>query len=183
MADDREPDRHPVHAHALDPDPWPDDAHFMRVWDGDMVRAARAAAGGDPDAEADVAQEVRVRLLRVSRAQPGAAVPYVRTVIKNAVRDVHGREARAFSACSPLAVDLDADSEPAVVPDDGTAALVVGWVEGLPPRLRDVYEHLCAADRSQREAARRMNVSQPRVAQLHRELLERGRQDLAHLAA
>lgn len=56
------------------------------------------------------------------------------------------------------------------------------WVASLPPRMQRVYALLYVEGVSQREAAVRLGLTQPRISQIHQELLERGRADLAHLA-
>lgn len=157
---------------------------FLSAWDDDIGRAARAAADGDRVYEQDLAQVARMRLLVANRALPNAPTPYVRTVIANAVRSEIRRNRRNFGARSPMAQELKEDLEvPASDQEHASAAAVAAWTTRLPARLRDVYRHLYVEERSQREAARLMNVSQPRIAQLHRQLLQRAREDLAHLAA
>lgn len=162
----------------------PDESTFLLAWDDDIRRCARSAANGDRAYAADLAQQARTRLLIANRAMPNAPTAYVRTVIANTVRSALHREARSFSARAPMAQELSEDLEaPAEVLDGRYTAAVAAWATRLPARLKAVYEYLYAEERSQREAAGLMKVSQPRVAQLHRQLLERGRVDLAHLAA
>jgi|GEM_PF-2078355 len=57
------------------------------------------------------------------------------------------------------------------------------WLEKLPGNLRAIYEALYVAGLSQREVAANLKISQPRVAQLHQQLLAQGKQDLASLIA
>jgi DNA-directed RNA polymerase specialized sigma subunit len=52
----------------------------------------------------------------------------------------------------------------------------------LPLQLRAVYIGIYVRDLSQREVARQMRISQPRVAQLHDELLRLGRARFAALS-
>ncbi len=61
--------------------------------------------------------------------------------------------------------------------------LVGEWVRGLPERLAQVYELLYRQGFSQTEAAQIMGVSQSRIAQLHAQLLSRGKIDLVELVA
>ena len=160
-----------------------DDATFLRVWDDDIKRAVRAATNGNSADEEDFAQQIRARLLMVNRAFRDAPTPYIRVVIVNTLRSALRREDRSFSARSRVTQELNDDLEaPTDGPEDGLAAIVSVWVRCLPERLRDVYRYLYAEERSQREAARLMRVSQPRIAQLHQRLIERGREELAHLA-
>jgi len=167
----------------LPPAPF-DEAAFLRSWNQDIQRAARAAANGNGSQEEDLGQQARERLLLASRAVPNAPRPYIRVVIANTLRSARRREGRSFSTRSPLAQDLDDDLvAPKDEPADGRAAVVASWAARLPVRLCEVYRHLYVEERSQRETAQLMRVSQPRVAQLHQQLLKRGRGDLAYLAA
>ena len=71
-------------------------------------------------------------------------------------------------------------------PDDNDPWIrdaVARWVNGLSKSLQKLYELIYVKGYTQREAASLMGISQPRVTQLHRQLLQRGRQELAHLAA
>jgi RNA polymerase sigma factor (sigma-70 family) len=177
---DREPAPCPNGAKALPP---LDEAAFIRAWDGDVKRAARAAANGDTD-EDDLAQQSRLRLLVANRALPNVPKAYHRALIANTLRSALRREERSFSARSPMAQELSEDfAAPAENSGDVPTAVVAAWTTRLPERLRNVYRHLYAEERSQRETAQLMRVSQPRVAQLNRQLLECGRDELAHLAA
>jgi RNA polymerase sigma factor (sigma-70 family) len=156
---------------------------FLLAWDKDIKRAARAAATGDSAQREDFVQQARMRVLLAYRTLPDAPTPYIRTVIANTLRTALRREARSFNGRSPLAEKLDDDlAAPGHEPVDERAAAVSAWAERLPPRLRQICRHLYFEERSQREVARLMYVSQPRVAQLHRQLLNLGRQEIAHLA-
>jgi DNA-directed RNA polymerase specialized sigma subunit len=64
-----------------------------------------------------------------------------------------------------------------------TVEAVATWVRGLSSRLQALYNLVYVHGCTQREVATTIGVSQPRVAQLHRQLLELGRVELAHLAA
>jgi RNA polymerase sigma factor (sigma-70 family) len=157
---------------------------FQIKWDADIRRAALAAARGDSVDADDLAQEVRMRITAAIRTLPGAPTPYIRKVISNTLKSARRRDAHAFTVKSPMAEPVDDDFAAAIVePDDGRDVIVAAWVGSLPSPMRRIYQHLYAEDLSQREAARLMNLSQPRVAQLHRQLLERGRQQLTRLAA
>lgn len=154
----------------------------LKSWDQDIERAAARWAGGLAavmDAR-DLAQEARLRLLVVTRAQPTVAVPYLRKVVKNASLAAALRYRARFDQ-DPLTEDLPA---PMVEADDFYVIEAVSqWVDGLPRRLQAIYRALYREGRTQREAASILGVSQPRVAQLHRALLERGRRELAQFRA
>ena len=62
-------------------------------------------------------------------------------------------------------------------------AQVRRWVDSLKPSLQEVFDLIYRRDLSQREAAAALQVSQPRIARLHRQLLLRGRTDLTRFDA
>ena len=77
---DREPNLCPNGANPLLPLPALDEAAFLRKWDDDIKRAARAAAHGDGAFEDDLAQQVRLRLLTAYRARPNTSILLVYTL-------------------------------------------------------------------------------------------------------
>lgn len=160
------------------------EAAFLKSWDSDIRRAARAAWRRGVSDREDLAQQVRIRVLVGHRSWPSAGEPYIRTVIANTLRTVRRRESRSLIVRSPLAEKLT--EHPAEATDRGLndrVAAVSAWVASLPTRLAEIYQHLYVEGRSQRDAARLMRVSQPRIAQLHSQLLARGRRDLEELTA
>ena len=157
---------------------------FLTEWADDITRAARRgvvlAGAVWPTAE-DVAQEVRIRVVRAFRLLSPPPEGYVRTVIKNTVTNIVNRPHGFF----PDAVDpqaLDAMVSPAWAADERSLNVRL-WTTSLPQRFQQLYSLLYVHGATQREAARAMGISQPRVAQLHHELLALGRQGLARLAA
>lgn len=163
-----------------------DEDRVLEMWDADILRAARRATeraglGALHPAADDMAQEARVRLLRALRLRSVRAEAYLRCTVSNAIKNAARDEFRAPRV--PLdgedALEVDGGE-----PQDVLARIkVAGWIETLPEPLAVVYGHLYIQEASQREAARAMGISQPRVAQLHRDLLQRGHRELAHLAA
>jgi DNA-directed RNA polymerase specialized sigma24 family protein len=158
----------------------------LRSWDHDIVRAAKAAACRFQGCAADVddfAQVARTRLLRVTRRHGVKPAGYLRRVIARSIRKARLREASGLGAQSarttPLVDDIPIAAPP--VGDMGTDTAVRGWVHGLSNRLGQLYQLLYVRGLSQRDAALALDVSQPRVAQLHRTLLAKGRRDLADL--
>ena len=154
---------------------------FLHTWDEDIRRASRTAArrvGGTAEDAEDFAQEVRIRLFPIAALPQAAAPRYVRKVVANAVKSAVSRtHAIVFE-------DIDETAEQLMVePPDPRIADVAAWVSTQPYPLRAVYQHLYVEGLTQREAARVMRISQPRVAQLHQRLLDAGRVDLQHLAA
>ena len=57
------------------------------------------------------------------------------------------------------------------------------WISGLPRILIKVFVLLYRFGLTQREAAARLRVSQPRICQLHTTLIEHGQRDLAGLGS
>jgi DNA-directed RNA polymerase specialized sigma subunit len=71
----------------------------------------------------------------------------------------------------------------AVEYDAIAVAQVRRWVDTLKPSLQEIFDLIYRRDLSQREAASTLQVSQPRIAKLHRQLLLRGRTELVRLDA
>lgn len=160
---------------------------LIEKWNSDISKAAQAAAtrskrpGSEDD---DFAQDARIRLFTASRDRGPLSQGYTRSVIANAIRTSIHREVRTFSVWSPGANTEISDqlTAPEAGQREREASAVNGWLPYLPVRLAELYEHIYIANRSQREVARLMHLSQPRVAQLHARLLERGRSELAFMA-
>jgi DNA-directed RNA polymerase specialized sigma24 family protein len=154
---------------------------FLHTWDEDIRRASRAAArrlGGTAEDAEDFAQEVRIRLFPIAALPQAAAPRYVRKLVANAVKtSVSRTDTTVFE-------DIDETAEQLMVePPDPRIADVAAWVATRTFPLRAIYQHLYVEGLTQRETARVMRISQPRVAQLHQRLLDVGRVDLQHLAA
>jgi RNA polymerase sigma factor (sigma-70 family) len=182
------PQNHQVLETVANPTAPPGDADIALLawWDDDIERAAAHGArllGGDLDDAQDLAQEARLRLLRAASLTPGAPVGYLRRVVRNAVLSGVRRERRAVTNRSPRGQALDFRMEaPSNSPDD-RINLVAEWVAALPGRLRIIYDLLYEQGLTQRQSGAILGISQPRVAQLHQSLLQRGRRELANLAA
>jgi RNA polymerase sigma factor (sigma-70 family) len=168
----------------------PPDERLLLRWDTDIRRAASAAArrtnlGTEP--VADLAQDARLRVFRIFRQGGPSGEGYTRTVIANSVRKSARREARALDQLPSTddgRVHHQADNTmaPSLKPD--VAAIEVRtWVRSLSTKLQAIYELIYLHEYTQREVAMAIGVTQPRVTQLHRELLRQGRVELAHLAA
>lgn len=198
---------------AADSDPSPstvsavDEAAFIRSWDKDTERAARRVArfadrAGADDID-DIIQNIRIRLLLSYRTFQGAPpTGYVRLLIKhtciNAIRDDQARLTQhnkkvAFSLNDDDLNLSDVSEDSAELPDGLIArpqhsdvllkAAVAGWVAKLPTQLRAVYQAIYGEDRQMSEVALALGVSLPRVSQLHRELIARGKRDLHRLVS
>jgi DNA-directed RNA polymerase specialized sigma24 family protein len=124
-----------------------------------------------------------MRLLVVHRRFPDVPRAYLRVVIVNMLRSIRRHVAQRFTAGSPLAQPITEELGALVKDPIDTVCDVSIWTSRLPRRLRDVYRHIYEEGRSQRDAAKIMRITQPRVAQLHRQLLEKASRDLANMAA
>lgn len=157
--------------------------HFLlETWDRDIKRAARAAGKGRAGDDHDLAQDARIRVLVAARSFPNAPAPYVRAVIANTMRSALRYEFRRFSSQSRLADEVSEELPAGDTQScEESVSAVTSWVAGLPHRLRDIYRYLYVEERSQREVAKLLRLTQPRIAQLHRSLLALGREQLADL--
>ena len=140
-----------------------------------------------PDLLEDLTQEGMWALIRsVQKFDVSRGVPfehYAKTAIKHGILD--GLRAtqrrRRLEALVSDDVNLDdflADDEPS--PEDHAIAgnhrdLVQAGVAALPDALHSVYFLIYVEGLTQREAARSLHVSQPRVSALNRRLLKFGR--------
>lgn len=164
----------------------PAEDEFILRWDNDIKRAATSAARRwrlDEEPTDDLVQEARLAILLAMRRGRPTTEPYVRRVIANAVRKAVRREAKAFSQLSAddaAAADPWAEATESPLDFDLPFVDVVAqWVHGLPPRLHAIYKLIYIDEASQRKAAAMLRISQPRVAQLHHQLLEQGRVELS----
>jgi len=162
------------------------ETHAVMHWDDDIVRAAGASArrrglAADHPVAEDAAQEARLSVALVAR-RGIQGEGYLRRVISNSVRNAARQTLVVSNETTADALDaLDDDEERQ---RDLLAEARVGeWIAGQSAQVQAVFELLYREDLSQREAAKRLGISQPRVAKLHRELLARGRDELRALAA
>jgi RNA polymerase sigma factor (sigma-70 family) len=158
----------------------------LLAWDADVRRSARAAAAKfhlDESYADDFAQEARIRLFNTLRRRPMVQTAYLRRVISNAVQSAVSAT-RRWSDHDPIdetTDDLQADPENSNTNDPLEIAAVNKFIDGLPVSLRSVYKLLYEEGRTQQEAASQVGVAQPRIAQLHKELLSRAQGDLNYL--
>ena len=158
----------------------------IEAWEDDIVRGARAYArkrglsADHPFAE-DVAQHVRLEVVRAIRKTRVKDERYVRRVISNSAKNSARQTQVAARMVSGDA--LEGLEEEPVVRDVLAERRVRQWIDEQPSQLQAVFHLLYCEDLSQREAAVRLGVSQPRVAKLHRQLLARAAEELRDLAA
>jgi RNA polymerase sigma factor (sigma-70 family) len=163
-----------------------DEAALLLAWDHDICRAASAGArrlrSAVVDAD-DLAQVARIQLLCAVRRHRITSVRYIRRLIRNAILSALRHEVRRRDADLARRGDLpESLSGPEPEPPD-VAARVTTWVAALPDRLRFTYEALYVRELTQRDAARGLRISQPRVAQFHAAILKHGRRAFVTVAA
>lgn len=158
---------------------------FLLLWDKDIVRAAKAYAhrvGASHADAADAAQLVRVQMWKQIKQLSNKPETYVRAAIANAVENAFRTEKGGLNPTrsrfrpfdlNQLAVEIDLD----------LMISVRQWIATLPYHLQQVYQLLYVENRTERDAASIMGVSQPRIHQWRDRLLELGRVGLKELAA
>ena len=163
-------------------------AELLNQFDPLIKRVARRSSYyliGSDGAAGDLAQDIRCHLVDVLRNDPVSDAAFVRKIVTNAIRSRIRSERRRLQLGSANAHELD-ERLPELrgqAPDVARKLSVSMWLSTLPARLRIVFDVLYVRGYTQREASTALNISQPRIAQLHRELLERGRMELSTLAA
>jgi RNA polymerase sigma factor (sigma-70 family) len=148
--------------------------------ESDIRRFARYTAAKaspysvDPD---DLAQEARLHLL--TSVKPDVSDPYARSAILNATRSARRTELRHLTRVQPLDNVLERQSGYRSF-TEATTIDVHRFVDRLPVHLRRIYDGLYVRDLDQRALASELGLSQPRVAKLHAELLQKGREFFRH---
>lgn len=161
------------------------EACAVMAWEPDIARASKKAtrlrglSTEHPLAD-DAAQEARITVALVTR-KGITDERYLRSAISNSVQNAARQTLVAANEAPPDGLD-DLKTE---TPERDLLAeqRVRAWIAEQPHQLRAVYDLLYGEDVSQREAAERLGLSQPRVAQLHRDLLARGRDEFCLRAA
>lgn len=154
-----------------------------------FVERSAATLVADKDIADDIAQGARVRLWEWASERPEQ--PCFTNFVRRSVRSAAISELRNRRRCLCPGSDFverlqDHHGEFLAVDGPGEDVLarhmVCRWLMTLPLQLRAVYIGIYVRDLSQREVARQMRISQPRVAQLHDELLRLGRARFAALS-
>jgi RNA polymerase sigma factor (sigma-70 family) len=158
------------------------DADALETYIRKASRAFMTGTGADAD---DFAQEARLRVFLAHRGRENRSQPYLKLTAKNAMRDYYGDETRYqqhyFYRAEKELEFSDGTSEGSFANEVVRRITVRNWVDHLPPILQTVYQLIYESGYTQREAAVILKLSQPRVAQLHSELLGLGRRDLNDL--
>lgn len=162
------------------------EAGTIEDWDDDIVRASRASGRkhgrkGDHSFADDVAQDIRLAVMLAIRKTGITHERYIRRVISNSAKN---------SARQTLVVSLEVSGllRPELRGNPTTRDVLAErrvrqWVRAQPRPLQGVFHLLYRRGLSQREAAAHLGVSQPRIAKLHRQLLNRGLDELRDLAS
>lgn len=151
----------------------PSEAEIIAAWEARIRAIVRRELRGRPLGllGPDLEQEARLALLLAIRAGH-VADHYLYTVISNQLRDVLRRP--ASQALAPLSEAPLMTWE--FAPTDSIGVRWVRrWLSAEPAPLREIFHLLYDRGLNQRQAAKKLGVSQPRVAALHRKLLGRAR--------
>jgi DNA-directed RNA polymerase specialized sigma subunit len=105
--------------------------------------------------------------------------PSVDSLIRGARHALDSGAEDHVGAANSVGHALELIPAEAVEYDAIAVAQVRRWVDTLKPSLQEIFDLIYRRDLSQREAASALQVSQPRIAKLHRQLLLRGRTELA----
>lgn len=148
------------------------------------TRRASYYLTGTSNAADDLAQDVRCHLVASIRRNPVTDAAFVRKTITNSIRSRIRSERRRIQLGSFATCELDEKfGELQVRASENAVVLSISqWLATLPERLRATFYAVYLHGYTQREAGRVLKISQPRMSQLHRELLDRGRRDLLPLA-
>lgn len=164
---------------------------FLIHWEKDIARASAAAANRyalPAWQKDDLAQEARIRVLVAYRKGMGPHDGYIRRTIANAVSKAAQSEysAAGIDHCAQvneLGNLPDVSADEFADRDLLSEITLAHWLPSLPRRFQKIYKHLYLNDRTQRSAAQAMDISQPRVAQLHCEFLDRGKRKFLRITA
>lgn len=178
----------PTGASTSQPPPAADEDQILDEYNDDIERAARSHAArlnrhhqdrpglGAYQAD-DLAQEARVALLDVLRTHSERNEGYLRVVIRNAILNA-SRRRKVEAGALPYEDRGEAEEYGG---DPIAWRSVRAWLLAQTEQHRLVFEHLIWEEKTQREVANQLGVSQPRVAKIKKELLARAADELAHL--
>jgi RNA polymerase sigma factor (sigma-70 family) len=163
-------------------------------WPAEIERAAAGFARRCTLLTVDELRQVaRIALWNACRGHEpsrGSFVRYARKAIRHAfLREMrYASDPRAQSGGAAPIHDIDEPdlagaSGSAGEPYGGRADEVRDWVQDQSPRMQQLYDCLFVNRLTQEQTAELIGVTQGRVCQLRRQLLERGRNELVALAA
>lgn len=149
---------------------------FLRAWAGDVKRIAvywvRRLGLPEIDTE-DLCQDIKIQLLCLFRSQVPLDEQQLKKEITRSIFNKVRVAKRAQDKNISLMIEPEDERERHRLEDlDPIGTEVIRRaVRDLPINLRKVYELLYRRELSQSQAASRLGVSQPRVAQLNRGLI------------
>jgi RNA polymerase sigma factor (sigma-70 family) len=151
---------------------------LLRRWEPVVIRRATRGARmfGNTIEALDFAQEARLEIAQISPTVIDPHPKYVQRVITNAMNQYARSEHRGLKLLSPGRAKWE--GQKSGTEGDQRRALVRAWVSTLPPHLQELYRLVYESRADQRTIAGHLKVSQPRVSQLHGELVDRGRREL-----
>lgn len=154
---------------------------LLAEWDSQITYVAARYSRCQSERD-DVAQHARLALLKAAAAHdPTCGTPfahYAGVAIRNAAKDF-ARGTKRRQAKWRDDQELVEPLSPSTPVVDHLA--ITEWLATLPAPLRRVHEAVYQLGHTQREAACLLGISQPRVAVLHRKLIDQGRSALAGL--
>lgn len=151
---------------------------LLRDWDDAIVAAAKRRTRC-PATQDDLAQIGRVTLVGAAKHfDPSRAIPfnhYAARAIRNDTLKSWQRT-RPLPTCSDDQFKALAAAQPVSSPE---IADIRDWLCQLPRQIQRVYVAIYCRGMTQREAAKRLGVSQAWISIMHRTLLEHGRRMFA----
>lgn len=152
-------------------------AALLSRWEPDLRRAARARLYSFDlplDYGADLEQEGRLSLVLAARRYHEPTEQLMRTVLANSVLKASARESRRCRRTVEIeAAETVADESQHESSDPGLVRRTKRAIVTLPAPLKQLFGLLYVEGISQREAASRLRLSQPRVSKLHAQLKQR----------
>jgi len=162
-----------------DYNPFPTQPHtvstreFIAAWEPDLMAMARSRTLC-PATQEDAVQVGRIALLKAAQMfdpERGHSFKhYAKAAARNGIsKEVQRHRRRDRLHGSNLAAVQSKEASPSVI------CMVREWLATLPEGLVRLFHAIYELGHTQREIACMLGVSQPRVAALHRELLDRAR--------
>jgi RNA polymerase sigma factor (sigma-70 family) len=152
-------------------------AAFISRWEVDLRNTARARVLSfrlPADYGADLKQEARLSLLGAFRRYPEPSEQLIRTVLGHSVLKASVRESRRYGRKDPIeAAEEMADDSQRESYEPVLIQRLRDAIQALPSSLQQIFGLLYVEGISQRDAASRLGISQPRVSKLHKEFKAR----------
>jgi RNA polymerase sigma factor (sigma-70 family) len=162
---------------------------LLTQWNGYLTASVQKYAGKSSELTDLLGQVGRIALWRatlVFSSEAGHSFEnFARRVIKNAMiqelRDIKGTRSKVWQQVTEVPEILSDDPDPYTrLEQRAIIDRISSWTESLPETLKKLYLLLYHVELPQSAAARLLGVSQPRVSQLHRQILTLGRRQLTN---